>query len=410
MDKEFELLLKALFSAIKIPISFFSADDILQYEYYYKKFIIPPKIRKEIVLPLFLKKPSDGNFPKIHKGNFNETYFSMALITNNRFRGTLVVGPFMQQRVSEDDIVSILQDLGIDPDEKDELDAFYKRLRLVTASEVNEISVHIYYYFYHKVLDVSNIRIDNRKPINNVGRLKNITPEDGNETDGDLYPPEQENYIIKAVKNGESHAFEQLDMAFLHTHLGISLNDTMEKVKPGVKSFITVLTEVIVAEGIDQKTAGDISAKYLGDLEKLDNMNDVVKFMKNVFIDYAERTAKLKNDVSSKTIRRCKQYIMNNPYSEITLKNLSELVGLNPSYLSRLFKVATGISVTEYSKMEKIEEAKIMIETDSHTLSEISVLLGFYDYNHFVKVFKSMTNTTPNQYKRYNTRKPARNV
>lgn len=405
MDKEFELLLKALFSAIKIPISFFDMDGILQIEFYYKRFTIPSKIRKDIIWPLLLKKHSDGNIPEIYKSYFNESYFSMAIITNNKFKGTLVVGPFMTQRMLDEDIIRILQDLDIGMQEREEIGAFYKRLRLLTTKEANEIAVHIHYYFYRKILNVDDIKTVNRNDTHNIDDIRRAR-----DNNIDIYSPDKENYVITAVKNGESQVFEQIDIAFLRDNLGISLSDSIDKIKTIIRDFIVVLADVIVGEGITQETANDILTKFTRNLEHIDNINDMVKFVKNVFIDFTERIAKLKNDASSKTIWQCKQYIMNNPYSEITLKNLSELVGLNPSYLSRLFKVATGISVTEYSKMEKIEEAKIMIETDSHTLSEISVLLGFYDYNHFVKVFKAITNTTPNQYKRYNTRKPARNI
>ena len=60
----------------------------------------------------------------------------------------------------------------------------------------------------------------------------------------------------------------------------------------------------------------------------------------------------------SSTIVSCLDYLSQNIYNEITLNKLSQKLGINPSYLSNLFKKEVGISLSEYVQNERIEEAK----------------------------------------------------
>lgn len=72
---------------------------------------------------------------------------------------------------------------------------------------------------------------------------------------------------------------------------------------------------------------------------------------------------------------------------------------MNPSYLSTLFKKEVGMSISEYVQSAKVNEAKNLLSYTSHSMSDISSLLNFYDQSHFIRVFKKYTGVTPKQFK-----------
>lgn len=80
-------------------------------------------------------------------------------------------------------------------------------------------------------------------------------------------------------------------------------------------------------------------------------------------------------------------YIDENYSNHITLHELSELMHLNEAYLCRIFKEATGSTVTEYINYVRIHKATKMLKSDK-TLSEIAYECGFSSLTYFNRVFK----------------------
>ncbi|MGG5737844.1 MULTISPECIES: helix-turn-helix transcriptional regulator [Bacillus cereus group] len=98
---------------------------------------------------------------------------------------------------------------------------------------------------------------------------------------------------------------------------------------------------------------------------------------------------------SPKPVRVCESYIKNHIYEPISVKRLSEITGLNPNYLSSMFKAITGFSVLGFINKEKINETKKLLITTDLSLTDILNLLRFYDQSHFTKTFKKYTGITP---------------
>ena len=95
-------------------------------------------------------------------------------------------------------------------------------------------------------------------------------------------------------------------------------------------------------------------------------------------------------------------YIYDHLHTKITLANLSELTGLNSSYLSRLFHKETGMTVSDYIQQTKIETAKNMLLHSSYSAAEIASILAFSDQSYFTEVFKKQTGLTPKRYQSLN--------
>ncbi|MNZ97926.1 putative response regulatory protein [compost metagenome] len=84
----------------------------------------------------------------------------------------------------------------------------------------------------------------------------------------------------------------------------------------------------------------------------------------------------------------------------LEMERLAELVGMSASYLSRLFKQETGITLTDYLIDIRIEKAKqFLIDHPNLKNYEISQLVGYNDPVYFNKLFKKMVGETPKDYK-----------
>lgn len=95
----------------------------------------------------------------------------------------------------------------------------------------------------------------------------------------------------------------------------------------------------------------------------------------------------------------CK-YIDDNIDSCFTLKHLSQLAMLSPSYLERLFNRFAGMSVIQYCNHRKIGRAKQLIREDRMNFSQIAESLGFTSIHYFSRIFKKLEGMAPREYGR----------
>ena len=83
------------------------------------------------------------------------------------------------------------------------------------------------------------------------------------------------------------------------------------------------------------------------------------------------------------------------------LKQISNDLELNPSYLSREFsKYFEDLNFGDYVRKLRIEKAITLIENSSYTLTEIAYMTGFSDQSHFTRIFRLHTGKNPSSYRK----------
>lgn len=90
-------------------------------------------------------------------------------------------------------------------------------------------------------------------------------------------------------------------------------------------------------------------------------------------------------------------YMTENYWKNITLKELAEYSQISPSYLGNIFKKVTGKSTIDYLIDIRINKAKSLLK-DGFSVSETSKLVGFNDIFYFSKAFKKHEGISPSQY------------
>ena len=73
-------------------------------------------------------------------------------------------------------------------------------------------------------------------------------------------------------------------------------------------------------------------------------------------------------------------------------------MGVNHTYLSKLFKEDTGENFVGYLTDYRVGKAKELIERRQYKIKDIYALVGFSSYNYFFKVFKKAVGCSPLEY------------
>lgn len=115
-------------------------------------------------------------------------------------------------------------------------------------------------------------------------------------------------------------------------------------------------------------------------------------------------TEKLQKLIGSKDTRDVVQetikYIRQHLDSDVSVSEIAEFAGMNPEYLTKLFKKNTGYTLKEYIVNEKMESAKMLLTTTTLPVTLISSHVGYGNYSNFTRSFKQLTGCTPMEYRK----------
>ena len=101
-----------------------------------------------------------------------------------------------------------------------------------------------------------------------------------------------------------------------------------------------------------------------------------------------------------KEIERAVSYIEKNYVEDLSLKQVSEVVFMNPSYFCDLFKRQVGLSFLEYLTKLRIDKAKrLLVERIELKSYEVAGLVGYKDPKYFTQIFKKLVGATPTEYR-----------
>ena len=92
-------------------------------------------------------------------------------------------------------------------------------------------------------------------------------------------------------------------------------------------------------------------------------------------------------------------YIEKNYAEYITLGGLSELCGLNPSYISRLFKESTGMPLFEYLNRIRVQKACLLLKRTEMSIIDVAYTVGYNNVSFFNRYFRRIMRLSPREYR-----------
>lgn len=214
------------------------------------------------------------------------------------------------------------------------------------------------------------------------------------------YDPELEFYSI--IKSGDMKKTRELCKYSLHekTGLGTLSEDPLQNLKYHFVITAAMVARYCIKGGMGVSVAFSLSDFYIQKADRCKTPKEVSDLHKVMCLDYAKRMKNLqKEKICSRHVANCIDYIHDHLHTRITAAFLAKFVDLDPSYLSRLFKKETGMSISEYIMFKKIETAQNMLAYSKYSPSQISSILAFPSQSYFTEIFRRHTGTTPLKYR-----------
>lgn len=129
---------------------------------------------------------------------------------------------------------------------------------------------------------------------------------------------------------------------------------------------------------------------------------EAIGYLTLVMSRLIEQNISNKQDYSSaeQYIKKAKNYIKQHYSYNITIQELASHVGLDRTYLYRLFIENLNKSPSEYINDYRLKKAVEMMDNKQLALPNIALSTGFYDYSYFSKQFIKKYNKSPGRYRR----------
>lgn len=216
-------------------------------------------------------------------------------------------------------------------------------------------------------------------------------------------PLNEEQLFFHAVSSGDIDFVREncKQKRFAETEgVGILSHDPITNLKYHFVITTAFITRLCIESGMEMEQAFRLSDFYILRLDNLHTCQAVISLHDHMVLDFTGKMRILTRSLGmSKPVTICIDYIYSHIKERITIENLAAYTGLSASYLSRLFKKETGVSVSDYVREKKIEKAQHLLKFCDYSLVEISNYLSFSSQSHFIQLFKDFTGITPKKYR-----------
>ncbi|PAD92408.1 hypothetical protein CHH52_10515 [Shouchella clausii] len=209
-----------------------------------------------------------------------------------------------------------------------------------------------------------------------------------------FYPRDLEVEILDYLNKGEQELTEQSLKKFADV---VRASESYNLI---YQSYHVLLSSII--RSIEQKGVGLLEImenNWFDQLKSRQTTDEIVDwFIEKLFPLYFEIIEENQSFDRRIAVQKVWQHVKENIGMNISLTECAELVGMSPSYLSRIFRRETGISFVDYVKQCKVEEAKKLLRDKELNIIEIAQKVGYSERN-LSRVFKQAVGMSPGQFR-----------
>lgn len=316
-----------------------------------------------------------------------------------------VAGPVSEVRVPDNDIKKLGFLLDID---KNDMLLFVSEIKSLFGIHLDTMiqSIILYNFSVNRTLyDISDIRIKNSEQNNISSNLKK------DEISLNSYVKFYYNYarsysiekdIIKKVMNGDVDGLIDGAKKIPSVSSGTLSSHLIRHQKNFFIKLETIVARASIEAGLDVDEIFSLEEMYIRKCESLEDIDRIKNLQYHMIIDFADRVNKMNqyNQNNSLLVSQISKYIQNHISESIKTSDIANYLNKSRGRITTEFKNQTGVNLSDFIRIKKIEEAEELLSHTDKSLVFISNYLGFSSQSHFCKVFKDIKGVTPDQYRK----------
>lgn len=341
-----------------------------------------------------------------HVGYFVTNHFNYYGIVNSGVY-KIIIGPTRQTDNSEQELKELAFRAGVEPDDTEMFVEGMKMIIRMPLESIMQMMCMINYILNDEKTNLEDIILF--EPGSN--EAKELFPQD--------YLPENniaqqtenienvhntlalEETIMDFVSQGKTQQFKEWVKDVMPTVNGGKLaREQLRHLKNTMIVTATLAARAAIRGGMDSNDALTLSDEYI---QKCELMNDplmISNMQYKMIADYCERVEKIRQGSNpSKLVIAVTNYVQHHLSEPITTEQIAEYLFMGRTRLSANFKAESGMALSEFIQMQKLDEAKRLLRFTDKSAAAIAAYLGYSSSAHFTTVFKKYFGCTPAEYR-----------
>lgn len=241
--------------------------------------------------------------------------------------------------------------------------------------------------------------LEKQNTIRLMGDLSDFTNAAKRQAEQSIYPLQMEKSYLNAITLSDKPRAESL-LNQLLGHIFFLTGGDFSYIRARICELLVLSARAAIDGGADETGILVLSQKYIAQMQDIYDIDKLCFWLTGVL---RQMMALLFRDEAASgrdIMQRALSYIRNHYGEHITLDEVARAVHLSPSYFSRMFKLETGKTFSEYLQDIRIDQAKGYLRRWDYPMADIAEQTGFFDQSHFIKAFKQATGITPGLYRR----------
>ena len=311
----------------------------------------------------------------------------------------LLVGPYVTERVSGENLMAIMENCGIEPAAFSTVRRFYDKVPVMPSESALTVSMQaLGEALWGKGEDAF------RMEMLPVGLRSSYEKPDIGGYDQYERKLVEERYEVEARLMNEVAHGHSMRAAAIMSHFDNSVVEQRSAVPlRNFKNYLiisnTLMRKAVQQGGVHPLYIDKLSSSFGRRIETVMTMDEGKKLAGEIVHKYCLLVRNHAMKAYSPLVRKVILAIDSDLTADLSLSAHARALGVNASYLSALFRRETGQTLSDYVARARIEQAVFLLNTTRMQIQTIAQHCGIQDVNYFTRLFRRVMGKTPTQYR-----------
>lgn len=352
----------------------------------------------EIIRETLLKH--DSHYYHYYVNSYGLEYISSIIRKNDNYCFIMIIGPFLSTIPNTCFINSIFSKNQLPISSRKQLQDFYTSLSVVNSTFPNMIGNLLVnmsnYPFIHAQLVTSETIQHNQ----NKKQLKEKLIESKHIIE---YEYKKQKELMNAITTGNTEVAKKFISK--SSYIDDRIPESPIRSTKNIMIILNTLCRISAEKGgVHPVYIHEISDKFARLINRATNLAYLQKLQSIMVIEYCQLVKDYSTITYSTIVKKAINHIHLHLEESLTLESIAKTIPVHPSHLSRTFKQETSMNIITYIQKQRIEMAKVYLQSESISITDIAFMVGFNDLNYFSRIFKKTTGMTPSQYAKKSAR------
>ena len=334
-----------------------------------------------------------------------DNFSCYGIVNSNEYK--FVIGPTKQVSSTASNLLELAIQLDIPKEDIDEFIIAMQEIKHIPFENLMQIMCFLNYILNNEKCSLEDIFIDDSlqehfaKKTSRHGTDHSLSDKLSEQDIIFHSTYDLEENFMNMIRKGD-----YISISNLLENSPIFKKDVMESnhlrfFKNSFVAIATLASRAAIQGGMNPDDAFTLIDNYILMCELLDDCNRINNLGRLMVMDFAKRVNQLHEGApASKLVSDVSNYINRHMSETITVEAIAKEFFLSRSYLSKLFKAESNMSLSDFILTKKTDEAKYLLRYTNKSLTDISLSLGFSSPGHFSRVFKKYASITPHKYRK----------